>query len=109
MENAPQSPPRRVPRVLVIGLVGLLVVLGLILVIRLTSQPVVTGQVEPPDALANSNDRCVVCHRQSSPGIVQQYGHSTMAAAKVSCTNCHEVAANYPGAEEHEGTWVLRT
>lgn len=109
MENAPQSSPRRIPRVLVIGLVGLLVVLGFILVIRLTSQPVVAGQVEPPDALANSSDRCVVCHRQSSPGIVQQYGHSTMAAAKVSCTNCHEVAANYPGAEEHEGTWVLRS
>ena len=76
----------------------LLVVLGFILVIRLTSQPVVTAQQKQPDALANSNDRCVVCHRQSSPGIVEQFGHSTMAAAKVSCTDCHEVAADYPGA-----------
>ena len=107
MENTPQSSPRKIPRVLVIGLVGLLVVLGLILTIRLTAQPVVTGQAERTDALANSTDRCVVCHRQASPGIVQQYGHSTMAAAKVDCVNCHEVAANYPGAEEHEGTWVL--
>jgi hydroxylamine dehydrogenase len=109
MQNNPQTTPRRIPRVLVIGVVGLLVVLGLVLTIRLTSQPVVTGQVERPDALANSSDRCVECHRRSSPGIVQQYGHSSMAAAKVNCSDCHEVAANYPGAEEHEGTWVLRT
>jgi len=107
MENVPQPPHRRIPRVLVIATVGLLVVLGLILVIRLTAQPVVANSNERPDALANSNDRCVECHRRASPGIVQQYGHSTMAAAKVSCSNCHEVAANYPGSVEHEGTWVL--
>lgn len=109
MENNPQPSSRRMPRVLVIGVVGLLIVLGLILVIRLTAQPVVSGANERPDALATSNDRCVECHRRASPGIVQQYGHSTMAAAKVSCSNCHEVAANYPGSTEHEGAYILRT
>lgn len=107
MENTPQSPHRRFPRVLVIGIAGLLVLFGLILVLRLTAQPVVTEKVERPDALATSNDPCVECHRRASPGIVQQYGHSSMAAAKVGCTDCHEVAADYPGAVDHEGTYVL--
>lgn len=109
MQNSPQSFSRKIPRVLIVGLVGLLVLMGFILVFRLTSQPVVTDQVVRPDALANSSDRCVVCHRQASPGIVEQYGHSTMAAAKVGCENCHEVAADYAGAEQHEGTWIVRT
>ncbi len=30
-----------------------------------------------------------------------------MAGAKVSCTDCHQVTANYPGAVEHEGNYVL--
>ncbi len=109
MENVPQPSPRPISRVFVVGVVGVLVILGLILVIRLTAQPVVSSSNVRPDALATSNDRCVECHRNASPGIVQQYGHSTMAGAKVSCSNCHEVAANYPGAVQHEGTYVLQT
>jgi len=30
-----------------------------------------------------------------------------MALANVDCQDCHEVAADYPGAVEHEGTYVL--
>ncbi len=59
------------------------------------------------NALANSSDKCVSCHRNSTPGIVDQYGHSTMAAAKVGCGDCHEVDAQYPGAIAHEGTYIL--
>jgi hypothetical protein len=32
---------------------------------------------------------------------------STMAAAEVNCRDCHEVDSDYPGAVEHEGTFVL--
>ncbi|HZU85916.1 MAG TPA: multiheme c-type cytochrome, partial [Anaerolineaceae bacterium] len=92
-----------------ISLVGVLVLFGLILIWRLTSQPNIITRVERPDALANSNDQCVSCHRQASPGIVQQFGHSTMAAANVNCTDCHVVPANYAGSVEHEGHYVLRS
>lgn len=109
MENAPRTFLQRIPRVLVIGVAGLVVLLGMILVLRLTSQPVVPEKAVRPDALATSNDACVECHRRASPGIVQQYGHSSMAANSVSCSDCHVVAADYPGAVEHEGTHVLRT
>ena len=97
----------RTPRLLVAGLVAVIVVLGLSIVmlsIGRSPAPTIPGQV---DALATSNDTCVSCHRNTTPGIVQQYGHSTMAAAKVSCHDCHEVKAGYPGAVEHHGTYVL--
>ncbi len=101
-------------RVLVIGLVAVVLVLGLGLVALIIGQnaapAAITGeQPEQVDALANSQDECVVCHKRTTPGIVQQYGHSTMAAAEVSCQDCHEVQADYPGAVEHEGTHVLRS
>jgi hypothetical protein len=81
--------------------------MGLALIVQAIARPAVVGEPEGVDALANSNDECVVCHRRTTPGIVEQYGHSSMAAAEVTCRNCHEVAANYPGALEHEGTHVL--
>ena len=62
---------------------------------------------EPLDALATSQDDCVVCHRDETPGIVQQYSFSTMAAAEVSCRDCHQVSEDYPAAVEHEGSYVL--
>ncbi len=102
--------PRSSPgpaRVLIIGLVAVIVVLGLGLVIMAIGQPATPVETERVDVLANSDDECVVCHRRTTPGIVEQYGHSTMAAAEVSCQDCHEVEADYPGATEHEGTYVL--
>jgi len=96
-------------RVLIIGLVAVIVVLGFALIMLAiggsrASMPAAEQRV---DALANSTDRCVVCHRRTTPGIVSQYGHSTMAAAEVTCRDCHEVSAGYAGAVEHEGTYVL--
>ena len=107
-ETQPQR-PTRIWRLLLIGLVVVIVVIGLALIVvaiaRPKAQPVATAR---PDALADSSDECVVCHRRSTPGIVEQFGHSTMAAGKVTCRDCHEVKAGYPGSVEHEGTAVLR-
>lgn len=96
-------------KLLIIGLVVLIVVLGFALVVLAIGKagaPSNTGNV---DALANSQDECVVCHRKDTPGIVNQYGHSSMAAAGVMCVDCHEVAADYPGAVIHEGVYVLQS
>ncbi len=96
-------------RVLLIGLAAVIVVLGFALVSGAIGEGVAPAAEsgERVDALANSNDECVACHRDSTPGIVHQYGVSTMAAAGVSCTDCHEVDSDYAGAVEHEGTYVL--
>ena len=98
----------RVNRLLVIGLVSVIVVLGFALVMMTIGKSTTpTGVPKRVDVLASSTDTCVVCHRRSTPGIVKQYGHSTMAAANVSCQDCHVVKADYPGAVEHEGTYVV--
>lgn len=107
-----QAPDRMVfPRLLIFGLVVILVLAGLSLVLILITTSAGAPAVASVEvnALANSSDKCVQCHNQASPGIIAQYGMSTMAEAKVSCQNCHEVAANYPGAVEHEGTYVLQS
>jgi hypothetical protein len=95
-------------RLLILGIIAVLIVAGLTLVIMAVSRSgeTVTSE-ERVNVLADSDDDCVVCHTRNSPGIVEQYGHSTMAAAEVTCRDCHEVDADYPGAIEHEETYVL--
>ncbi|MFO8035889.1 MAG: multiheme c-type cytochrome [Anaerolineales bacterium] len=96
-------------RTFIAGAVMVIIIIGLGLVLMSINQATrpEAESGEPVDALALSTDECVTCHRKESPGIVEQYGHSTMAAAEVSCRDCHEVASDYPGAVEHEGTYVL--
>ena len=94
MTQSEGSTPLSSARVLVTALTVTTVVLGLALVAVVVGRSGATGDgLSRPriDALANSRDECVDCHRQASPGIVQQYGHSTMAAADVECRDCHEV------------------
>lgn len=108
-EPTPKSPGWfTTGRVLVFGLVGVIAVLGLILVIVAVgkSKEEAAGPARV-NALENSNNKCVTCHKRSTPGIVEQFGVSTMAAAKVECQDCHEVKKDYPGSVEHEGTYVL--
>lgn len=106
MNTAPNG--LRTSRVLVISLVVVLVVLGLALIVWLLGRPAeASGGRQPVNALALSTDNCVTCHRNATPGIVEQYGVSSMAAANVTCRDCHEVAADYPGAKQHEGVPIL--
>ncbi|MFQ5420146.1 MAG: multiheme c-type cytochrome [Anaerolineae bacterium] len=94
-------------RLLILGLVVVAIVIGLSLAITAVGRAGDPAQSAPVNVLANSDNECVDCHSKSTPGIVDQYGHSTMAAAEVLCDDCHEVDADYPGAVEHEGTYVL--
>ncbi len=101
------SKPLKIFRILIISLVAVIVVVGaafIVLVIGHAGAQVNLGQV---DILANSTDECVTCHRDATPGIVNQFSHSAMAAADVTCRDCHEVKADYPGAVEHEGANIL--
>jgi hydroxylamine dehydrogenase len=105
-----QTPQSILPKLLIYGLVAVVVIAGLILILALATQkPAAQEKGESVNVLANSDDACVTCHKTSSPGIVHQYGMSTMAEAKVSCKDCHEVKADYPGSVAHEGTYVLQS
>lgn len=100
----------RSARVLIIALIVVIIVPGLALIFAAISSSVAPPVVERGvNVLVGSADNCVSCHTNTTPGIVEQYGHSTMAAANVTCTDCHEVAADYPGAVAHEGTFVLNS
>jgi hypothetical protein len=94
-------------RTLIIGFVVVIVVLGVALIILAIGQAGEPVDLQEVDVLENSTDVCVTCHREASPGIVNQFGHSTMAAAEVTCRDCHEVNVDYPGAVEHEGDYIL--
>jgi hydroxylamine dehydrogenase len=105
MEETPNRSPLA-GKVLVIGIVSVFLILGIVLIISLliNREPAARART---DALASSSDACVTCHKNATPGIVDQYGHSTMAAKSVACTDCHQVEAAYPGAVNHEGTFIL--
>ena len=108
--NEQPSSRRGNARVLIIALVAVLFVPGIALILAAVNQAVILQpQVTSQNVLVNSTNECVTCHRNATPGIVEQYGHSTMAAANVTCENCHEVASDYPGAIAHEGTYVLNS
>ena len=96
-------------RLLIVGLTAVVIIIGLVLLVLtiIGSASTTVAQEERVNALANSDDECVVCHERTTPGIVEQYGVSTMAAAEVSCQDCHEVDAGYPGSVEHEGAVIL--
>lgn len=97
----------RSARTLIFGLVAVIIVLGAALIVMAIGRSGTQVEALQVDALANSDNTCVVCHRQTTPGIVEQFGHSTMAEAEVTCQQCHEVKSDYPEAVEHEGTYVL--
>lgn len=94
-------------RVLIIGLVTVIIVLGGGLILMAIARSGSPAQEERVNALENSQDECVVCHARITPGIVEQYGHSSMARAEVICSDCHNVTADYPEAIEHEGDYIL--
>jgi hypothetical protein len=94
-------------RTLINGLVIVVVVLGVALIILAIGRAGTPVDLRPVNVLANSSDECVTCHREASPGIVEQFGHSSMAAGEVTCRDCHQVKEGYPGAVEHEGDYIL--
>lgn len=107
MTERQEREPLQISRLLIIGLISVILVLGFSLVLLAIRQAGGGAQPDSVDALANSYDECVVCHRRTTPGIVEQYGHSTMAAAEVGCRDCHQAEAEYPGSVSHEGDFVL--
>jgi hydroxylamine dehydrogenase len=57
-----------------------------------------------------SKDNCFACHNAITPGVTRQFSQSHMAIEHgVTCTDCHLVAADYPGAQAHYGTFFLVT
>ncbi len=94
-------------RLVVLGIVVVIVVPALAFIIAAIGQSV-SGETDETAAVAlDSSGACVTCHQRTTPGIIEQYSRSSMAAANVTCQNCHEVAEGYPDSKEHHGSHIL--
>ncbi|MEZ5990586.1 MAG: multiheme c-type cytochrome [Planctomycetota bacterium] len=51
----------------------------------------------------DSSRRCVECHEQQTPGIVEHWKGSTHARKQVGCLECHQADRRDADAYEHEG------
>ncbi|MBI5928635.1 MAG: nitrate reductase [Chloroflexi bacterium] len=88
-------------RLLVSGVIltGIVLIIGAILII--------SGEADKPSSyqvlsqLSESDDECVVCHAEQTPGIANQYARSDHFKNDVSCADCHTVDETYPGAQKH--------
>ena len=64
-----------------------------------------------PDAFAikktreeiEASKRCVLCHNQISPGVVNDWEKSNHAKAQVTCIDCHQADSTDADAKKHEG------
>lgn len=94
-------------RLLILGMLVVILVPALAFVIAAIGRSLIgeTGAVEP--VALSSSGACVACHQRTTPGIIEQYSRSSMAAANVTCQNCHETSEGYPGAKEHHGSHIL--
>ncbi|MFW5691432.1 MAG: multiheme c-type cytochrome [Chloroflexota bacterium] len=60
-----------------------------------------TSNIALAQSIETSTNECIVCHTNSTPGIVNQFGQSDHYTSNVSCSDCHEVDEDYPGAVQH--------
>ncbi|PKO12086.1 MAG: nitrate reductase [Chloroflexi bacterium HGW-Chloroflexi-10] len=109
MEGIEKQSKPLIGRIFVISLMALVLILSVIIAILTVNRATIEAGPAQVNVLANSTNQCVDCHRNATPGIVEQYGVSSMARANVKCESCHEVEAGYPGSVEHEGTHVLQS
>jgi len=61
------------------------------------------GLRKHPIAVPDSSAKCVTCHAQQNPGIVEHWKGSTHARKGVGCVECHQAAEGDADAFRHEG------
>jgi predicted metal-binding protein len=58
--------------------------------------------VDPEKIGSPAGEICVICHRESTPGIYNQWRESAMGQAGVNCYDCHKADNADPDAFEHK-------
>jgi hypothetical protein len=54
------------------------------------------------DQMSKESATCISCHREKSPGIYDQWGHSKHFGANVGCYECHKAAPGDKDAIQHK-------
>jgi hypothetical protein len=91
-------------RLLIAGIIitGIVLVVGAVLILDSEASDEDEESVESVlSSMAQSDDECVACHTNHTPGIVNQYGNSAHFRSDVSCADCHEVDEDTGGAVQH--------
>ena len=94
-------------RLVILAILVVIIVPALAFIISAIGQSITADPGERAPVVLDAGNKCVSCHQNTTPGIIEQYSRSTMAAANVSCQDCHEVESGYPGAKAHHGSFVL--
>lgn len=58
--------------------------------------------VDPKKFGSPAGEICIICHREVTPGIYNQWQESTMGQAGVNCYDCHRAEKSDPDAFEHK-------
>lgn len=58
--------------------------------------------VDPKEFGSPKGELCILCHREVTPGIYNQWIDSTMGQAGVNCYDCHKAEESDPDAFEHK-------
>ena len=55
----------------------------------------------------DSDERCISCHKEKTPGLFSQWSGSKHAENGVTCTDCHGADKNDPDAFNDNGVFSL--
>jgi len=77
---------------------------GLLLLIAIIFLPVTSGAfyVDPKEFGSPKGELCMQCHKETSPGIYNQWNQSAMGQAGVNCYDCHKAEKGDIDAFEHK-------
>src|SRR5215471_17169620 len=67
------------------------------------AQSKATASQPPAPVISPESQKCIECHKRSTPGIVAQWRGSRHAREGVGCFECHSASEKEPGAFVHEG------
>jgi hydroxylamine dehydrogenase len=102
--------PREIPMTLRNGAIATVVIVVLVYAFtRLPSGGQTTSAPDAEPAAYGGADKCAACHKRVSADIVNQYAHSTMARAGVSCLDCHGADKTNASGKDHEGFFITAT
>ena len=63
-------------------------------------------QADPEPALLGVNKDCFECHQEKSPGVTEQWAHSTHSEVGVGCYDCHGAEESDVDGWYHEGQLI---
>ncbi|UWG49081.1 Multiheme cytochrome [Halanaeroarchaeum sp. HSR-CO] len=71
-----------------------------------TTVDVADETLEEGAPVDNETQRCIACHEDNHPGMVEDFKTSAHYDSGISCLDCHEAADDEPSAQKHFGNVI---